>query len=319
VSPFPVFPVTRRGAYYLKTPIFNSLVLDMRHCDIKEKIPELLPGGVDWDQIVRFGDLTKLRVDGGGRFHHANYESGLLLYAIVRRFKPRRILEIGTGRGFGAVCMAQALCDEGIDGCIITVDTIPHDQKQTWPIDDGAGPKVEQLSVQEVWQRYFGPELRDKVEFRHGFSTEAMAQLEDEGWQPDFVYIDGDHTFASAKHDFFCSLLLARRPFRLLLDDYTPHSNHFGVRRVVDRYVNPFFAAEAIYNDGRWFGEGRENEPIGAQDYAQVLVDSEKMTKPFEKVFPPARVHRIVQHQRRFGWLGAKWESFLAGLRRRSA
>jgi len=291
----------------------------LAHRDIKDKVPELLPAGVDWDEIVRLGDLTKLRIDGKGRFHHANYESGLLLYALVCHYRPERILEIGTGRGFGAICMAQALQEEGIEGRIITVDTIPHGQRQAWPIDDGSGPRMEQLSVQEVWQRYFGPELRERVEFRHGFSTEAMAQLEQEGWQPDFVYVDGDHTFASAKHDFFCSVLLARRPFRLLLDDYTPNSDHFGVRRVVDRYVAPFFAAEAIYNDRRWYGEEFEHEPMGARDYAQVLVDSEKMTGPFDEVYPTARLRRIVQHQRRFGWLGVKWENFLAGLRRRPA
>ncbi len=113
-------------------------------------------------------------------------------------------------------------------------------------------------------------------------------------------------------------MLLARRPFRLLLDDYTPHSHNFGVRRVVDRYVNPFFAVEAIYNDGRWFGEERENEPMGAQDYAQVLVDSEKMTGAFDEVYPAPRVRSIVLHQRRYGWLGVKWENFLTSLRRRS-
>lgn len=287
----------------------------MTHIDIKRKISELLPSGVDWEKIVRLGDLTKLRVDGKGRFHHANYESGLLLYALVRHFRPRQILEIGTGRGFGAICMAQALQEAGLDGRIITMDTIPHTQRQTWPIDDGNGPRMEQLSVREVWQHYFGRELRERVEFRHGYSTVAMAQLEQEGWQPDFVYIDGDHTFASAKHDFFCSLLLARSPFRLLLDDYTPNSHHFGVRRVVDRYVEPFFAAEAIYNDRRWYGEEFEHEAVGVRDYAQVLVDGEKLTGAFDEVFPPARVRRIVQHQRRFGWLGVKWENFLTALR----
>lgn len=290
---------------------------DLIHCDIKEKIPELLPGGVDWDQIVRFGDLTKLRVDDEGRFHHANYESGLLLYALVRHFRPGRILEIGTGRGFGAVCMAQALQEAGVDGRIITVDTIPHSQKQTWPIDDGDGPRLAQLSVQEVWQRYFSAELREKVEFRQGYSTDAMAQLEQEGWQPDLVYIDGDHTFASAKHDFFCSLLLARRPFRLLLDDYTPHSHHFGVRRVVDRHVAPFFDAEAIYNDRRWYGEEFEQEAVGARDYAQVLVDSEKMSHDFDEVFPRPWLRRVVQWGRNFGWLGVKFENLATALRRK--
>ena len=291
----------------------------MRHCDIKEKIPELLPAGVDWGMIERFGNLTKLRLSSEGRFHHANYESGLLLYALVRHFRPQRILEIGTGRGFGAVCMAQALKDAGISGRIVTIDTISYSDKQPWPwpIDDGNGPRTEILSVKEVWERHFDADLRDLVEFRQGSSVEVMAALQQGNWRSDFVYIDGDHTFASAKHDFFSSLLIADKPFCMLLDDYTPHSHNFGVRKMVDRYVAPVFQAEAIYNDRRWFGEEYEHESVGKRDYAQVFIDSRKLLMPVDRALPRAKLTRSVVAHRRFGWLAVKAEHTLSSLRSR--
>jgi predicted O-methyltransferase YrrM len=79
----------------------------MRHVDIKAKIPELVESYPDWETFTRIGNLTKLRAGRDGTFFPANYESGLLLHSLVRRFRPRQILEIGTGRGFASICMAR--------------------------------------------------------------------------------------------------------------------------------------------------------------------------------------------------------------------
>ncbi|HLA43315.1 MAG TPA: hypothetical protein VJZ27_07780, partial [Aggregatilineales bacterium] len=151
----------------------------MRHIDIKDKIPELLPDeSPDWNRFVRLGNLTKLRDNPDGTFHHANYESGLLLYALVRHFKPRQLLEIGTGRGYGAFCMAMGLRDAGIsDGKIITLDIHAYDQQQHWALDDGSGARIEQLSLRQVWERYTDAELRAMIEHRQGFSSGGMENL----------------------------------------------------------------------------------------------------------------------------------------------
>lgn len=289
----------------------------LRYRDIKDKIPELCHGEIDWKHFVRLGNLTKLRVDSSGKFHHANYESGLLLYSLVRHYRPSRILEIGTGRGYGAICMAHALRDSGVPGRIITIDTVPHAEKQpwSWPIDDGSGPRVEQFSVKEVWERYFSPELRNLVEFRKGSSVHAMRALREEGWRADFVYIDGDHTYASAKHDFFAALLIVDNPFCMLLDDYTPRSHKFGVRKMVEQYIAPCFDTEIIYNDRRWFGEEYEKEAVGARDHAQVLIDSRRLRSPIETTLSRAKLARSVDVHRRWGWLAVKMEDLKNTLR----
>src|SRR5690348_10880800 len=87
----------------------------MWNVDVKDKVRTLVTSHPAWDVFVRLGDLTKLRAESGG-FRRVNYESGVLLYALVRHFRPRTILEIGTGRGFGAFAMAMALEDMGGDG-----------------------------------------------------------------------------------------------------------------------------------------------------------------------------------------------------------
>ena len=39
-----------------------------------------------------------------GCFFRPNYERGLLAYAMVKRYRPKRILEIGFGRGYWSTC-----------------------------------------------------------------------------------------------------------------------------------------------------------------------------------------------------------------------
>lgn len=290
----------------------------MRHIDIKDKIPELVSEYPAWETFIKLGNLTKLRDLPDGTFRHANYESGLLLYALVKHFQPRHILEIGTGRGYGAFCMAMALRDSGINGRVITLDVKSYTEKQHWALDDGAGAHVGQYSLKEVWEKYLDANLRALVEHRQGTSTDAMAHLlAEKTFHPDFVYIDGDHSFVFARHDFFASLLMAARPFRMLLDDYLPRSNLYGVRKLVEKYLEPVFEMEAIYNDRRWYGEVYENTPLQRAVTAQVLVDSEKIRQPIDTGLPPAMLQRTLAAHRRWWKLSIWTEMAALGIRKR--
>jgi hypothetical protein len=271
----------------------------MRHIDIKDKLAALGVETPAWDVLRRLGDLTKLRAREG-RFFPVNYESGLLLYALVRRHRPRSILEIGTGRGFGALCMAMALEDSGGPGTIVTVDTLGADDPQDWALDDGHGPRVARLCRREVWERHVEPRLRGRVVQMQGSSFDALRRAIDEGRETDFVYIDGDHTYPVVRHDFYASLLLARPPFRMLLDDYTPLSHLYGVRRLVDEELDPVFEAEAIHTDGRGHGQPAANTPLAESDQAQVLLDSEKVRRPLAEAFSREKVERIVRRHERW-------------------
>jgi hypothetical protein len=271
----------------------------MRHVDVKEKVAALGVRLPDWDVFRRLGDLTKLRARGGA-FFPVNYESGLLLYALVRHHRPRAILEIGTGRGYGCLSMAMALEDAGIDGQVVTVDTRGYDDPQEWALDDGTGPRVARLSRREVWERHVERKVRDRVVQVQGSSFDALRSMIAEGRGADFVYIDGDHTYPVVRHDLYASLLLARPPFRILLDDYTPLSHLYGVRRLVDEELEPVFEAEAIHTDGRWHGQPAADTPLEQSDQAQVLLDSERVRRPLAEAFPPEKVARIVRFHERW-------------------
>lgn len=290
----------------------------MRHIDIKDKIPELLDSPPDWSAFVKLGNLTKLRDQPDGTFGPANYASGLLLYALVRHFKSTQILEIGTGRGYGAFCMAMGLRDAGISGKIITLDVHAYDEKQRWALEDGKGARVEQLSLKDVWETRLDPQLRAMIEHRQGWSSDGMAALLAENrFHPQLVYIDGDHTYTVTRHDLYAALLLAAQPCRILLDDYHPRSHLYGVRRLVDDTLEAIFELEAIYNDRRWYGEPDEHLPLSAAPYAQVLVDTAKTKIPLERALPRRELERVVKAHRRWGRLALLAEHGVLSFRKR--
>lgn len=276
----------------------------MRHVDIKEKLPELLPQPPDWPAFVHLGNLTKLRARGDGSFYRANFESGMLLYALIQRFRPRRILEIGTGRGFGALSFAMGLRDAGIDGRVLTIDVLSAEQRQDWAIDEGAGPRVSPLSRREVWERHFERDLLARIEQVRGTSLEVLDRLiRSADFAADLVYIDGDHSWPAVRHDYLASLLLVARPFRILLDDYQPGSDLYGVRRLVDDEIERDFDVEAVFTDRRWHGEENAAVPLSLAGYAQVLVDSERARRGLDEILDAMRLARRLARHRRVGHL----------------
>jgi hypothetical protein len=254
----------------------------MREIDVREKVRELEVAHPGWAEIERIGNLTKLRREPDGRFRGVNYESGLLLYCLVARHRPTHVLEIGTGRGFGSLCMARALADVGGAGRVVTVDVLDHESRLDWAIDDGSGPRVESLSRKDVWERHFPTALLDRIEPRRGASSVVLPQLAREGFRADFIYVDGDHTYSAVARDFYSCLRLAAPSFRMLLDDYTPRSHLYGVRRLVDAAVAPVFEAELVFTEDRW--TAAPDAP--RLDQGQVLIDSRRMRRPLEHAYP---------------------------------
>ena len=259
----------------------------LRMVDVQTKINELDVTIPNWSEFCRIGNLTKLRHDPVRGFYPVHYESGLLLYALIASLRPSTILEIGTGRGFSSICMAQALVDHAINGRIVTVDPIGSTAMMKWPIDegDGNGPQIPHLSRKDVWERHLPPAVLDRIEVRHGNSVNVLSQLEMESFRADFIYIDGDHTYSGVAHDFYASLRLAARPFHILLDDYTEKSNRYGVRQLVDDEVQSVFNTELISTHRSSLT--KESSEI---DHALILIDSHHVTQPIESAFSSRRI-----------------------------
>lgn len=190
--------------------------------------------------FTRLAALTALRRADSGEFFVSNYRRAHLLYALIRRHRPNVVLEIGTGRGYGALAMAMAATDANLSTRIVTLDVLPPSQLQYWPLDEGDGPKVVERSVNQIWGQ-LPATWTQRISCLTGTSVAAMQRFLTDSSSPpvDFAFIDGGHDYWTVRHDVLASLLAARRrPITLLLDDYGGVQGQ-DVRRLVDHTLAP--------------------------------------------------------------------------------
>jgi predicted O-methyltransferase YrrM len=178
------------------------------------------------DRVLEIGRLTGLKEEAG-RYSPANFERGLLLREIVRRRQPKRILELGTGRGLGILCLADQVCSLGYQAELVSVDIIPPGAKQNWPICMDAQYSSQSRSIEEVWSRHFA-ELKPLITLRTGATTSVLPTLLKEARKFDFVFIDAGHDVYSVFHDFAYSCLLLSHDGGILMDDFAP-TEPFGL------------------------------------------------------------------------------------------
>lgn len=156
----------------------------------------ILPFKSDFDQnlfwvhrTVENGSLGRLRALE--EMEHSAWR-GLekIGYNLVRRFKPRIIVELGTHVGFSALAMGLGLKDNGDDGQLFAVDT--------WQGDEHAGRYGE--SVHETFQKRIDElGLRETITPMRMLFDEAREQVPT---PIDLLHIDGLHTLEAVTHDF---------------------------------------------------------------------------------------------------------------------
>lgn len=259
--------------------------------DFVERLGQTVPPA---EQFFRLGDRTGLRRDDDGRFYRANYERGILLYALVAAYRPRVLLEFGTGRGYGCLCAAWAMEDQGIDGRVFTVDMVDDDEAFDWPIDEGEGPRVARLSRSKVWSQAAPAEWQRRIQRLRGRSSHVMRRWT--GPPVEMAFIDGGHGYEAVRHDFYAALGVAAERFGILFDDYAPMPG-FGVQRLVDEEVATAFDAELIHTDRRWLGGERAHlaDPV----YGMVWAHSDGLRRPLGEAFPAAQRADILRACRR--------------------
>ncbi len=199
-----------------------------------------------WAQQRYWTRLTALKRSPMGDFHLGHWWRGPLLYSLVQYHRPRHVLEFGTGRGYGALCMGQAAIDGGFECTIWTIDMIPPTCVQEWAIDEGEGPELRRLSLKDVWARHFPSELTRHIHLLTGDSLSVMRMWHKKGLpRIDFCFIDGGHDYLTVKHDFIAALRVARSGCGFLFDDYTERQG-YGVKRLIDREVRPRVPEDAV-------------------------------------------------------------------------
>ena len=208
---------------------------DIAAIKIQEYISETFPehSDNDWSELNEIAKLTALRRDSGGEYFISNFWRGPMLYSLVRRLKPALILELGTGRGYGAFCMAKALVDGDIDGKLLTIDRTPGDATYDWAyVNSDQENEITNISLNEFWSKHLPASLIERIEFRCGDTASVHKLLADQERQVDLVFIDGDHSYSGVALDFFSSHSISARNAVFVFDDYSATSG-YGIRKLV--------------------------------------------------------------------------------------
>lgn len=183
-----------------------------------------------------------------GCFYRPNYERGLLIYSLIRKYKIKSYLEIGFGRGYSTFCAAKAMDEDGIDGKIVTID-----------------PNFDKNHLQNL-SKIFPKSWFEKIEFMNAKSEDALPTLGDF----DMIYIDGDHTYDAVKKDW--DLCKDKWNKVVLFDDYhlpTKSQKDIDCAKLIDQIEDD--SKELIIMDRRIFldDRGMKDDEI---DYGQVVL-----------------------------------------------
>lgn len=233
----------------------------MKQLDIRQKLQEM---GVDLESIVMgdfdmIGEYTAKRVRQPGEqaykkygaFYRANYERGILIYHLIKQNKLTSMLEIGFGRGYATFCACKAFQDLGVQGQVTTVD-----------------PNLDEKFINALSQ-IFPSEWFKMIRFCRQTSQQTMLQLKTIDEKFDLIYIDGDHSYESTKHDWESSKDMYNR--FLLFDDYHISREDKGIRcgDVIDEIEDD--SKELIIMDRILFENDKKLRPDQI-DYGQVLL-----------------------------------------------
>jgi glycosyltransferase involved in cell wall biosynthesis/predicted O-methyltransferase YrrM len=143
------------------------------------------------------------------------------LYRLVRRLRPRSVLEIGTQAGASAVACALAMRDAGADPDVVCVDPFR-------PTGDNAG-----LPTLVAWHEYVSQAglLGRGVELIMAESRRALPAL---ARKFDLILVDGSPAYEDVRGDLEASLDRLAPGGRIWVHDYAFHE---AVRRAVDEVV----------------------------------------------------------------------------------
>ena len=229
----------------------------MKEINIKDKLKELghpvdqLSFG-DFDQIGHFtayksrspdSELFKTKCC----FFRPNYERGMLIYSLIRRYNVKSYLEIGFGRGYSSICAAKAMSEIG-GGVVTTIDPF---------FDYGLWDHLCKIFPNE-WTSQFDI-VKEKSQDYLSRDTSSY----------DFIYIDGDHTADAVKQDWENSKEKYEK--LLLFDDYHKEQTQTDIEcsKVIDQIEDE--SKELIIMDRRIFQDDRglSDDQI---NYGQVLL-----------------------------------------------
>ena len=221
-----------------------------------------------------------------------NYERGMLLYALITKYKPKTVLEIGTAEGYSTLCMAWAMTDNKINGKIFTIDPKSHHLsiERSIILEDKKIIK-KKLSTEELWDKFAKPEWVEKIQVISGYAGEILNN--NKFPKMEFGYIDGAHFYEAVKHDFYRFLKLADNKFSILFDDYVTGKSD-GVSKVIDEEIANNFDTTFIKTDAK---KHREELGIDKSGDEQVMcfINSDSLKNNLWKVYSKEKIEEYIK------------------------
>jgi predicted O-methyltransferase YrrM len=204
--------------------------------------------------VFKLGLITGLR-EKRGRYYTPNFERGLILDRLCEILRPEAILEIGTGRGMGALVAASASLKYRFPCKVTSLDIIPVQQEQTYPIEIDGHRSVIKESVANAWDKYVAGTVRERVEFVTGSTSEVLPKLVRQGKRFSLIFIDAGHDALSVANDLSYASMLLGKDGAILMDDFTPH-DFVGVATclIFTHCKKLFETAVAFQSDGVTYG-----------------------------------------------------------------
>jgi len=253
-----------------------------------DKLDVKIPEKEDFLQLASIIPINPKRSE----VFHTNFERGMLLYALIAKFQPKNVLEIGTAEGYSALCMAWAMFDYKIDGKIFTVDPKSHTEKieRKIKIKKNDDPVNMLLSTEELWEKFAPSEWIEKIEVISGYSGEILKTKSFP--QLDFCYVDGSHVYEAVKHDFFRILKLVSKNFMILFDDYVPNQND-GVTKVIDEEIVNIFDTTFIKTNTKQQRIKLKGNSLN--DLIMCLIDSNSLKKSLWELYNEKEINNFLK------------------------
>ena len=173
---------------------------------------------IDHNFILELALLTQITIKSS----KINIDHGKILYSVLRNYiesnkiKKINIFEVGTAKGFSALCMAKALHDHQIEGNIFSFDVLDHKKKRHWnSITDLENPNgISRNDLLKKWDYL----IEKYCIFVSGFSHLNLDKIYVK--RINFAFLDGSLYGHDIKFEFSKIAKYQQRGDIVLFDDY---------------------------------------------------------------------------------------------------
>jgi hypothetical protein len=184
--------------------------------------------------------------------------------------------------------MARAGIEGGFSSTVWTIDVVRPDRLRAHVVDEGDGPGVRRLRLQDFWGRHLSSDLRARVHCVTGDSYCVTQTWRMRALPPiDFFFIDGGHDYWTVMNDFMAALSIGAAGAVFLFDDYGIRGG-VGVKRLVDTRILPACPPGSVQIIDT-LAEQTRPESVEPFEHKMVLLETRGMTNPLDRFFPGER------------------------------